>query len=518
MRAPPLGELDATSGNLLHYDIPAGIVVFLVALPLCLGVALASGAPPFAGIISGIIGGIIVGMLSGSQISVSGPGAGLAIFVVSAIQVTGSYRGFLASLVLAGLIQMLFGALRFGALANYLPNSVIRGVLAAIGIVVILKQIPHAFGRDIDYEGDFSFLEPGGNTTFSDIAQSVMSASSGATILFFISLAVLLGWDQLAKRARFFQFVPGALVAVALTIGINQLFGGIAPGLQIISKEHLVTLPVIARFSDFFAQFAVPDYMAFANPGTWVMGLTLAIVASIETLFSLEASDRLDPYRRISPPNRELLAQGIGNVACGLLGGLPVASVVLRSSANVYAGARTWMSTFTHGILLLAAVFLMPNVLAMTPLAALAAILIAIGYRLTRPRLYREMFRGGWDQFIPFIVTVLAIVFTDLLKGVLVGFAFGAFFVFRKNHHEAITMVNDGSNYLLRFTKDASFVNKNEFRSKLRRLPPNSHVVIDGTRALFIDHDIMDVVEDFQKLAPYKNIHVELRHWKTYTL
>jgi MFS superfamily sulfate permease-like transporter len=517
-RSIPPTEFGLSSRNLLYHDIPAGIVVFLVALPLCLGVALAVGAPPFAGIISGIIGGILVGILSGSEMAVSGPAAGLAAVVIASIQVTGSYRGFLTVLVLAGLIQCAFGLTRLGALANYMPNSVIRGVIAAIGIVIILKQIPHALGRDIDYEGDFSFLEPGGNTTFSDIADSLMSFSTGAVLVFVLCLGVLLVTDRVAERRRLIRFVPGALIAVTLGIVVNKLLGGMAPGLQIVSKEHLVALPAIATFADFLRQFAVPDLTVLANPKTWLMGGLLAVVASIETLFSLEASDRLDPYRRISPPNRELIAQGVGNVVCGMVGGLPLACVVVRTSANAYAGARTRMSTILHGALLLASVFLVPQILAMTPLAALAALLIAIGWGLTHPALYKDMYRRGWDQFIPFIVTVLAIVFTDLLMGVLVGFACGALFVFHKNHHEAITMVNDGPNYLMRFTKDASFVNKNEFRSKLRLLPDNANVVIDGTRALFIDHDIMDVVDDFRKLAPHKNIQIEFKDWKTHKL
>jgi MFS superfamily sulfate permease-like transporter len=508
-------DIDATSSNMLHYDLPAGLVVFLVALPLCLGIAIASGAPPFAGIIAGVVGGIIVGLLSGSPLSVSGPSAGLAVMVAGAIQLAGSYRGFLAILLMAGAIQFVFGLLRLGALANYLPNSVIRGMLAATGIVIILKQIPHALGRDLDYEGDFSFLEPGGSTTFSDIANSVMSVFGGAVAIFAISLVLLLLWEKLSRRLRFFQYVPGALVAVVAGIGVNSLFGGMAPGLQIITPEHLVSLPAPTSLEAFFLQFAVPDFTAIGNLKALGTAAILAMVASVESLISLEAADRLDPYKRISSPNRELCAQGIGNIVSGMLGGLPVTSSVIRTSANAYSCSRTRISAIAQGVLLAGLTFFAPHLLMMVPLASLAALLIVIGYKLTAPAIYKEVYGLGWAQFVPFAVTVFAVVFTDLMTGVIVGFACGVFFVFRQNHHEAITVVNDGNDYLLRFTKDASFVNKNEFRTRLRRLPAGSRVFIDGTKALYIDNDILDVVEDFKKLAPYRNIEIDLKHWKS---
>lgn len=521
--APPpakneVGILDTSTSNLFKYDGPAGTVVFLVALPLCLGIALASGAPLFSGIIAGIVGGIVVGWLSGSQISVSGPAAGLAVIVANGIQKIGDYQAFLAAVALAGLIQFILGVVKFGAIANYVPNSVIKGMLAGIGVVIILKQIPHALGRDKDYEGDFSFLEAGGNNTLSDIAESIVTAAPGAVAISLLSLVILMTWDKWAAKVKFFRIVPGPLAVVLLGIGVNQLFGLLAPGLKIVEPEHLVSLPVSASAGEFVKQFMFPDFSAFMKPAVWGLAGVIAVVASVESLLSLEAADRLDPYKRISSPNRELLAQGVGNFVSGMIGGLPVTSVVVRTSANAYAGARTWMSTFTHGVLLLVAVFTIPGLLNMTPLACLAAILIVIGYKLTKPALYKAAYRLGWDQFIPFVITVAAVVFIDLLTGVLVGLACGALFVIRTNHHEAITVVSEGNNYLLRFTKDASFINKNEFRSKLRRLPDNSHVVIDGTRALFIDQDIMESVEDFQKLASYKNIHIELKHWESYKL
>jgi MFS superfamily sulfate permease-like transporter len=516
MDKPGARVLDATSGNFLKHDGPAGMVVFLVALPLCLGIALGSGAPLFSGVIAGIVGGIVVGLLSGSQMSVSGPAAGLAVIVLTAIQGIGSYEGFLVAVVLSGLLQLAFGFLKFGVVADYVPNSVIKGMLAGIGLLIILKQIPHTLGRDKDYMGDFKFLEAGGNNTLSDIAAAVASAATGAVIIFAVGLALLLVWEILAKKSRVFQLVPGPLAVVALGIGLNQMFGKVAPALQLVNVEHLVNLPVPASVSDFLGQFTHPHFSVLGSKGVWIAAGTIAVVGSLETLLSLEAADRLDPYKRISSSKRELFAQGIGNVVSGLIGGLPVTSVVVRTAANASAGGRTRMSTVIHGLLLLLSVILLPGVLRLAPLASLATILILVGYKLTKPSLYRTVYAQGWDQFIPFVTTVIAVVFTDLLTGVLVGFACGFFFVIRTNHHEGITVVSQDSNYLFRFTKDASFINKNELRRKLRELPNDSHVVIDGTRALFIDHDIMEIVEDFRQLAPYKNIQIELKHWESY--
>jgi MFS superfamily sulfate permease-like transporter len=514
MEKPGAQALDVASGNFLRYDGPAGTVVFLVALPLCLGIALGSGAPLFSGIIAGIVGGTVVGLFSGSHVSVSGPAAGLTVIVLTAIQGIGSYEGFLVAVVLSGLLQVVFGLLKFGVVADYVPNSVIKGMLAGIGLLIILKQIPHALGRDKDYMGDFKFLEAGGNNTLTDIAAAVASPAAGAVIILAVGLALLLAWDVPAKRSRVFQLVPGPLAVVALGIALNQVFARFAPALQLVSAEHLVNLPVPTSVADFVRQFTLPHFATIGNKTVWTTALAIAVVGSLETLLSLEAADRLDPYKRMSSSNRELRAQGIGNVVCGLIGGLPITSVVVRTAANVSAGGRTRMSTVIHGLLLLACVILLPGVLRLTPLASLATILIVVGFKLTKPSLYRRVYSQGWDQFIPFVITVIGVVFTDLLKGVLVGFACGVFFVIRTNHHEGITVVSQDSNYLFRFTKDASFVNKNELRRKLRELPNHSHVVIDSTRALFIDHDIMEILDDFRQLAPHKNIQVELKHWE----
>jgi len=515
MTGTKLGSLDPNSGNLFKYDGPAGTVVFLVALPLCLGIALASGAPLFAGIVAGVVGGIVVSIFSGSQVSVSGPAAGLTVIVASAIVSTGSFKAFLLSVVLAGVLQFLMGVARLGAIADYVPDSVIKGMLAAIGLVIILKQIPHALGRDKDFEGDMSFLEKSGSNTVTDIVESVLSANPGAMIISALSLLVLIYWDDVAAKAgAWMKLVPAPLIVVLLGIGLNLSFGAFAPQFQLRSDEYMVSLPVAQSVQGFFGQFMLPDFSAITNQAVLSAAATIAIVASLESLLSLEAADRLDPFRRISSASRELRAQGIGNIVSGLLGGLPVTSVVVRTSANVTAGARTWVSAFVHGVLLFAATMLIPSILNLTPLACLAAILIVIGYKLTKPAVYKAMHALGWNQFVPFLVTVAAIVFTDLLKGVIVGMFVGVFFVMRTNHHAAITLVHQDHYYLLRFNKDASFVNKNELKRKLRDIPNGSHLIIDGTKSLYTDHDIIEIVEGFQKLAPYKDITLELKHFE----
>jgi len=507
-------SLKANFNNLIKHDGPAGLVVFLVALPLCLGVALASGAPLLGGILAGAVGGLIVSFLSGSDISVSGPAAGLTVIVATAIQQLGSFETFLLAVVLAGCIQFLFGVVRLGSIADYVPSAVIQGMLAAIGLVIVLKQIPHALGRDQDYDGDLAFLEGEGLNTFTDIVKGVITAHPGAVLLSLLCLCLMLAWDHFAaKGVRWMQLVPGPLMAVLLGIGVNQIYGIWAPSMMIVDADHLVRLPTPSSISGFLGEMKFPNFAAVTQQGVWITAVTIALVASLESLLSLEAADKLDPYRRISPPHRELRAQGVGNIVSGLLGGLPVTSVVVRTSANVYAGARTWMSSFVHGVFLLVASLAIPRLLNLVPLASLAMVLILVGYKLTKPKIYSEMYRRGWDQFLPFIATVLAVVFTDLLKGVLIGLVIGLFFVIRTNHRAAITVVNMENFFLMRLNKDATFVNKSELRSKLRRIPEGAHVVLDGTKALFIDHDIYEVAEDFKKMAAYKNITLEVKNF-----
>ncbi len=500
----------------LSDDARAGLVVFLVALPLCLGIALASGAPLFSGVISGIIGGLVVSLLSTSAVSVSGPAAGLAVIVATAIQTLGSFQAFLMAVMVAGLAQIAFGVARAGRIADYVPNAVIKGMLAAIGVVIILKQTPHALGRDKSYEGDFDFFRSadGGSTTLSDIADAVASASGEAIIITVVSLAILLLWEsRWVKSNKVLSLVPGALIVVFAGIALNELFRTFFENFYLRAENgHLVTLPA-GDLRSVLGQVSSPDWSRWTDRRIYTTGLTLAVVASIESLLSLEASDKLDPQRRISNPDRELLAQGVGNVAAGLLGGLPVTAVIVRSSANVYAGAKSRWSAFIHGVLLLVCVLLIPGLLNRIPLASLAAVLLMVGYKLTKPKLYVDSWKAGLDQFLPFIVTVLAIVFTDLLLGVLIGVVFGVVFVIRTNHHSAFTLVHQDSMYLLRFNKDASFVNKSELKAKLSSLPSNSSVIIDGRKATFIDNDLYDVLKDFKESAVHKKIDIEFKQF-----
>jgi MFS superfamily sulfate permease-like transporter len=499
----------------LAADLPAGLVVFLVALPLCLGIATASGATPLAGIIAGAVGGVLVGILSGSPLSVSGPAAGLVAIVTTALTslqkegISNPYTAFQVALVLAGGIQVLMGILRLGVIANFVPNSVIKGMLAGIGVVIILKQIPHALGRDQDYEGSFSFLNKLGNT-FVDIAEAVMSASPGAILIFAVSVAIILFWEsKTMKKMTFTKFIPGALIAVVAAAVMNEVFRGAGSNLALFANDgHLVQLPQTA---DLMKSFTFPNWQYIGNNTVIVTAVTLAVVASVETLLSIDAADKLDVQRRVTPTNKELVAQGIGNAFSGFVGGLPLTSVVVRSSANAYSGASTKASTIFHGVLLAIAAASIPFLLNKIPLACLAAVLILVGWKLTKPAIYTQMYGNGMDQFLPFVVTVLGVVFTDLLKGVILGILVGLFFVIKSNQHKAMILVNDGSTYLLRFNKDITFTSKASLQQELGKVPPNSDLIVNGTKADFIDHDIVDMLNDFIESAKYRNIGVELK-------
>lgn len=495
----------------LKYDLPSGLVVFLVALPLCLGIALASGAPLFSGVIAGIIGGIVVGALSGSEISVSGPAAGLAVIVATSIQQLGSFEVFLVAVAISGAIQLVLGIVRAGVIGDYVPNSVIKGMLAAIGIMIILKQIPHGLGYDESFETDIAFFERG---TIGDIVKAIYTYSPGAVIIVTLSLAILILWEQpFLKRHKIFNLVPGALVVVVLGIALEELYRVAFPALYLRPEDgHLVALPVADSVGGFFRQFTRPDWSALGNKQVYITALTIAIVGSIETLLSLEAADRIDPFRRLSSTNRELRAQGIGNMLSGMLGGLPITAVIVRTSANVYAGARTRTSAVFHAILLFSSALFFPSLLNHIPLASLAAVLFMVGYKLTKVDLYQKMYRAGMEQFLPFIITVVAIVVTDLLIGILIGMVVGIFFVIKTNHHSALTVVHRDNFYLMRFNKDISFVNKSALKRALSRIPNGSHLIIDGTKAIFIDHDIYDVIADFAASAKYRRITIELNN------
>jgi MFS superfamily sulfate permease-like transporter len=495
----------------LYFDFPAAVVVFLVALPLCLGIALASGAPLFSGLIAGIAGGIIVGTLSGSPLSVSGPAAGLTSIVLAAIHQLG-FEAFLLAVVLAGVFQVVLGVVRAGAVGHFFPSAVLKGMLAAIGLTLILKQIPHASGYDVDYEGDQSFLQDDGRNTFSEIMEAWNYLTPGALVVSILSILILIAWssDRLKKHA-FFKTIPAALVVVLVGALLNLLFQSSVPAL-VIEQKHLVSVPILGDGQSLISLFTFPDFTQLANPKIYVTAATIAAVASIETLLNIEACDKLDPFRRITPLNRELKAQGLANVVSGLLGGLPLTSVVVRSSANIQNGARTKASAITHGVILLLAIVLIPTMLQYIPLASLAGILIVLGLKLNDPSLYKDMYRKGLDQFLPFIVTVAAVVFTNLLLGVFLGILVAVFFILKTNFQESVVLVNQGNSYLLKLTKDVSFLSKGTLRDVFNNLPHNSSLIIDGSKAQFMDNDIKDTISDFMESSKAKNIQVELKH------
>lgn len=503
----------------LKSDFPAGLVVSLVALPLCLGVALASTGRSdllFSGIIAGVVGGIIVGALSGSPLGVAGPAAGLVVIVLNAIDTLGSFEALLLATVLAGVIQVVAGFLKAGVIGYYFPSSVIKGMLAAIGLTLILKEIPHALGYDENFMGDEAFLQKDGHNTFTQLYYSVKYSHLGAIIISAFSLGLLILFDKpFMKKIGLFKFLPGALFVVLSGIGLNLLFASSFPELALTGK-HLVELPVANSAEEFFSFFKFPDLAAFSNPDVYVVAITLAVVASLETLLSVEATDKLDPYKRNTPTNRELKAQGVGNIVSGLIGGLPITQVIVRSSANVESGGKTKMATIVHGALLLISAIVIPSFLNLIPLASLAAILLLVGYKLAKPSLIKTQYKLGWEQFIPFIVTVVAILLTDLLKGIMIGMAVSIYFILRKNskhsyHYQKEKHVN-GDTITLMLSEEVTFLNKGSIQLTLDHLPDNSKVVIDGSKSMNIDYDVLEIIENFRlHTAPMRNIIVETK-------
>ena len=494
----------------LGHDIPAGIVVFLVALPLCLGVALASGAPLFSGIVAGIVGGVVVTWLSGSQLSVSGPAAGLTVIVLHGIEQAGGFQAFLVAVVLAGVLQLMFGYLRAGVIGAYFPSAVIRGMLTAIGLILIMKQLPHAVGYGVDLIVDETYSPQTPSSTFFEIGTALRSISMGATLVSGVALLIMLLWDRpFIKHNRVLGQVPGPLVAVLWGVLFEMFSLG---GPLEISGQHLVSLPAHKSIGDLVDHLLMPDFSQLANPHIYSLAFTIAVIASLETLLSLEAVDKLDPFRRVAPTNQELKAQGVGNIVSGLLGGLPITSVIVRSAANVNAGGRTKVGSFIHGLLLLLSVVLLVEWINYIPLAALAAILLMTGYKLAKPAIFLDMYHRGRDQFLPFAITVAAILATDLLKGIAIGMAIGVLFVMRANFHAAISLTRDGNNYLLRMRKDVSFLNKVRLRELLDKIEPNGHVIIDGSRAEYIDKDILGSLINYLKAAKDSQITVHLRN------
>lgn len=495
-------------------DLPASIVVFFVALPLCLGIALASGAPLFSGLIAGIVGGIVVGALSGSQIGVSGPAAGLAAIVLTAIGTLGGYENFLVAVVIGGAIQLLFGILKAGIIGYYFPSSVIKGMLTGIGVIIILKQIPHFFGYDADPEGDFAFFQVDGENTFSEIFLALNSISLGATIIAFVSLGILLLWSQvLSKKGKIFQLVQGPLVAVA----VGVIFYLVTKGNETlaIAGEHLVQVPVPDSFDSFIGQFSFPNFSIIGTSEVWIVGFTIALVASLETLLCVEATDKLDPEKRVTPTNRELLAQGTGNMLSGLIGGLPITQVIVRSSANIQSGGRTKLSAIIHGFFLLISVILIPTVLNMIPLSVLAAVLLIVGYKLAKPSTFKAMYKAGWKQFVPYIVTIVGIVFTDLLIGIGLGLAVGIVIVLLKSYQNSHFLhIEDESNgkhkINMTLAEEVTFFNKGAILKELDRLPRNTYLEIDVRKTRYLDADIIEILDDFAFKAKERNIDIKI--------
>ena len=496
-------------------DLPASIVVFFVAVPLCLGIALASGAPLFAGIIAGIVGGIVVGIASGSPLGVSGPAAGLAVIVLTSIAAIGSWPAFLLAVVLAGFLQLIMGFAKAGFIAYFFPSSVIKGMLTGIGLLIILKQIPHALGWDKDAEGDDAFLQADGQNTFSEITKAFDFVTPGAVLIAAISLAILILWDKvLIKKHKIFQLIQGPIVVVILGIVMNYLFKAGTLNFSL-AEDQVVRLPVAHNLSEFFSQFTFPDFTAITNFEVWKVAIVLAIVASLETLLCVEATDKMDPDKRVTPTNRELKAQGLGNIVSGMIGGLPVTQVIVRSTANISFGGKTKLSAILHGVFLLISAITIASLMNMIPLASLAAILLMVGYKLAKPMLFKQMYKLGWEQFIPFMATVVGIIATDLLKGITIGILFGIFYTLRhsyRNSHymkETITTEDGQEVHHLVLAEEVSFFNKASVIKELEEIPPNSRVIIDCTKSKSIAHDVLEIITNYRSNAKRKNITVE---------
>ena len=499
-------------------DLLSGMVVFLVALPLCLGIAVASGAPPFAGIITGIIGGVLVGALSNSNVSVSGPAAGLIAIVLLAVMQLG-YENFLVAVMIAGAIQLTLGFAKAGGISSYFPTSVIEGMLVAIGIIIIKKELPHAIGYDLENEGDFYSYQllKEDQGFFGEIIHSFNFAHTGAIVVAITSIGILIAFNKIPALKKI-KALPGALVAVLAGILINAGYQMFQPSL-LIANEHLVTLPKAASIGGFINQFTLPNFNGLSNPQVWITGITIAVVGSIETLLCLEAGDKMDPNKRYSNANTELKAQGIGNIVSGLIGGLPMTSVIVRTTANINAGAKTKFSAIFHGLLLLLSVVAIPGILNMIPMASLAAILIMIGWKLASPKVFMHMWQSGLQQFIPFIVTVIAVVFTDLLKGVGIGLVVSIFYILKGNMKLAYRFSKEkyhaGETVYIDLAQEVSFLNKAAIKQTLSDLPTNSKVIVDAGNTVYIDFDVLQLLRDFVEFgAKERKINIELINFK----
>ncbi len=498
-------------------DLPAGLVVFFVALPLCLGIAVASGASPFAGLITGIIGGIVVGLLSNSNVSVSGPAAGLIAIILVAVGDIG-FEALLLATVLAGIFQLTLGFIKAGSISNYFPTSVIEGMLAAIGIIIIKKQFPHAIGYDKAKEGDDFAFESGSESGFwTEIINAINSIHLGVVVVTLVSIGILIAFNKIPLLKKI-KAIPGALIVVVVGIIINELFI-FSDSKFSISQDHLVTLPIPSTIQEFIGQFKTPDFSSITNTKVWIIAATIAAVASIETLLCLEASDKLDILKRFSNANTELKAQGFGNILAGLIGGIPMTSVIVRTSANINSGAKTKLSSIFHGLLLMLAVIIIPGLLNKIPMACLAAILIITGLRLASPKGFRHMWQAGKQQFWPFIITVLAVVFSDLLRGVSIGLAVSVFFILLGNmklaYHFKKEMHHEGETIHIDLAQEVSFLNKAAIKETLAHLPKNCKLEINAANTVYIDYDVLELIKDFIHFGSKdKNIKVTLHNFK----
>ena len=495
-------------------DLPASIVVFFVAVPLCLGIALASGAPLFSGLIAGIIGGIVVGAISDSSLGVSGPAAGLAIIVLHAIQDLGAFEIFLVAVVIGGIIQVVLGLLRGGVIGFYFPSAVIKGMLAAIGIIIFVKQIPHAFGYDRDFEGDLSYQQADGQNTFSELTNMLDFVTPSSIVVAAVSLFILLLWDLvLTKKSYLFKIIPGPLVAVIFGI-VYQLMSSHYFASISIKSEHLVSVPTSSNFNEFFNNFTTPDFSAIGNMNVWLTGVTIAVVASLETLLCVDATDKLDPDKGTTNTNRELLAQGSGNILSGLIGGLPITQVIVRSSANIQSGGKTKMSAIIHGVFILVCVSLIPFVLNLIPLAVLASILFVVGYKLAKPTLFKSMYQAGWKQFVPFLATVLGVVFIDLLKGISLGMIVAIITIIPYKLSDVFTIKEETQNDILKIkmtlSEKLTFFNKRAVFKALEEIKEGAEVTIDMSNSNYIDSDIEEIINDFNNQAKERSISVSL--------
>jgi MFS superfamily sulfate permease-like transporter len=491
-------------------DVRAGIVVFLVAVPLCLGIALASGAPLFSGLIAGICGGMVVTTLSASRLGVSGPAAGLAVMVAAGIEAIG-FEVYLLAVVFCGIVQLAAGFLKAGVIAHYFPSSVIKGMLAGIGVILILKQVPHALGYDESWEGELEFFQLDGRNTFSEIGQAFSALSPGAILTTIISLAILIGWRHPALENKLLmRALPAPLVVVLFGIALSVSLTSLAPDLAP-PPEHLVAVPVSSSFGEFLSNFRRPDFSQIGRLEIYTTGLTLALIASIETLLSVEATDNLDPQKRVTPTNRELKAQGVGNIVSGLLGGLPVTQVIVRSSANINSGGKTRLASFIHGVLLLICVAAIPGLLNQIPLASLAAILLVIGYRLARISLFQQMWREGFWQFLPFVVTVIGLVLTDLLTGIIMGMVVAFFEILIYNYQIDFYREETAPGSIkIRLTEHMTFLNKAALKRILREVPKGSELTVDMTATRILDHDVREIIQDFAAHAKADGIDMQI--------